>query len=55
MKIGDLKAFHPALTPVLSELTHRTYEAGFQEEHLKDINGGAAFRDQYMGKLANIL
>ena len=54
-KIGDLKVFRPALTPVLSELTGRTYEAGFQEEHLKDINGGAAFRDQYMGKLADIL
>lgn len=54
-KIGDLKVFCPALAPVLSELTRRTYEAGFQEEHLKDINGGAAFRDQYMGKLADIL
>ena len=54
-KIGDLKVFRPKLAPVLSELTGRTYEAGFQEEHLKDINGGAAFRDQYMGKLADIL
>ena len=54
-KIGDLKAFRPTSAPVLSELTRRTYEAGFQEEHLKDINGGAAFRDQYMGKLADIL
>ena len=54
-KLGDLKAFRPKLAPVLSELTGRTYEAGFQEEHLRDINGGAAFRDQYMGKLADIL
>ena len=54
-KIGDLKTFRPRSTPVLSELTGRMYEAGFQEEHLKDINGGAAFRDQYMGKLADIL
>lgn len=42
-KIGDLKAFRPTAAPVLSELTRRTYEAGFQEEHLRDINGGAAF------------
>jgi hypothetical protein len=54
-KMVDLKAFRPASAPVLSELTRRTYEAGFQEEHLTDINGGAAFRDQYMGKLADIL
>jgi len=54
-KMGDLKVFHPSSTPVLSELTGRTYEAEFQEEHLKDINGSAAFQDQYMGKLANIL
>lgn len=54
-RLSDLKAFHPMLTPVLSELTCRTYEVGFQEEHLKDINGGAAFRDQYMWELANIL
>ena len=45
-KIVDLKAFCPTSAPVLSELTRRTYETGFQEEHLKDINGGAAFRDQ---------
>ena len=54
-RIGDLKTFKPAALPELSELMKRTYEAGFQEEHLKDINGGAAFRDQYMGKLADIL
>lgn len=54
-RIDDLKAFRPAATPELSELTKHTYEAGFQEEHLKDINGGAAFQDQYMGKLADIL
>ena len=54
-KIGDLKSFKPIMTPDLAELTKRTYEAGFQEDHLKDINGGAAFRDQYMGKLADIL
>ena len=54
-RIGDLRTFRPITTPELSELTGRTYEAGFQEEHLKDINGGAAFRDQYMGKLADIL
>jgi len=54
-KLSDLKNFKPTATPELSELTKRTYEAGFQEEHLKDINGGAAFRDQYMGKLADIL
>jgi len=55
MKLSDLKNFKLTATPELSELTKHTYEAGFQEEHLKDINGGAAFRDQYMGKLANIL
>ena len=54
-KLGDLKSFKPSVTVDLAELTKRTYEAGFQEEHLKDINGGAAFRDQYMGKLADIL
>ena len=54
-RIGDLRTFRPITTPELSELTGRTYEAGFQEEHLKDINDGAAFRDQYMGKLADIL
>ena len=54
-RISDLKAFKPATTPELSELTKHTYETGFQEEHLKDSNGGAAFRDQYMGKLADIL
>lgn len=54
-RITDLKTFKPATTPELSELTKHTYETGFQEEHLKDINGGAAFRDQYMGKLADIL
>ena len=54
-RIGDLKSFKPSMTSDLAELTKRTYEAGFQEEHLKDINGGAAFRDQYMGKLADIL
>ncbi|KIJ90559.1 hypothetical protein K443DRAFT_15120 [Laccaria amethystina LaAM-08-1] len=54
-RIGDLKAFRPASAPALSELTKHTYETGFQEEHLKDINGGTAFRDQYMGKLADIL
>lgn len=54
-KIGDLKSFKPAATSDLAELTKRTYEAGFQEEHLKDFNGGASFRDQYMGKLADIL
>lgn len=53
--ISDLKTFKPAEAPELSELTKRTYETGFQEEHLKDINGGTAFRDQYMGKLADIL
>lgn len=42
-KIGDLKSFRPTLTLDLAELTKRTYEAGFQEEHLKNINGGAAF------------
>jgi hypothetical protein len=54
-KIGDLKSFKPVTMPDLAELSKRTYEAGFQEEHLKDTNGGAAFRDQYMGKLADIL
>lgn len=54
-KLSDLAAFRPKATPELSELTKRTYEAGFLEEHLKDVNGGAAFRDQYMGKLADIL
>lgn len=54
-RLGDLKSFKPAMTSDLAELTKRTYEAGFQEEHLRDINGGAAFRDQYMGKLADIL
>ena len=54
-KLSDLKMFKPAIAPELSELTRRTYEAGFQEEHLKDVNGGAAFCDQYMGKLADIL
>ena len=54
-RLGDLRVFKPASTPELSELTKRTYEVGFQEEHLKDVNGGAAFRDQYMGKLADIL
>ena len=54
-RLGDLKIFRPRSAPVLSELTRRTYETGFLEEHLKDINGGAAFRDQYMGKLADIL
>ena len=54
-KIGDLKSFKPVVMPDLAELSKRTYETGFQEERLKDINGGAAFRDQYMGKLADIL
>ena len=54
-RIGDLKTFRPASAPALSELMKHTYEIGFQEEHLKGINGGAAFRDQYMGKLADIL
>lgn len=54
-RIGDLKTFKPAMVLELSELMKRTYETGFQEEHLKDINGGAAFRDQHMGKLADIL
>ena len=54
-RITDLRTFKPAVVPELSELTKRTYETGFQEEHLRDINGGAAFRDQYMGKLADIL
>jgi len=54
-KIGNLKSFKPVMMPVLAELSKRTYEVRFQEEHLKDINGGAAFRDQYMGKLADIL
>ena len=40
MKIGDLKVFHPKFTPVLSELPGRMYKAGFQEKHLRDINGG---------------
>ena len=39
-KLSDLRIFRPDTTPELSELTKRTYEAGFQEEHLKDINGG---------------
>ena len=54
-KMSDLRIFKPASAPELSELTKRTYKAGFQEEHLKDVNGGAAIRDQYMGKLADIL
>lgn len=54
-RITDLKTFKLAVTPELSELTKHTYEAGFQEEHLKDINGGASFHDQYIGKLADIL
>ena len=54
-KLSDLRLFKPAIATELSELTKRTYEAGFQEEHLKDVNGGATFRDQYMGKLADIL
>lgn len=53
--IGDLKSFKPALTLDLAELTKWMYKAGFQEEHLKDFNGGTSFRDQYMGKLADIL
>lgn len=53
--LSDLRIFRPDTAPELSELTKRTYEAGFQEEHLKDVNGGVAFRDQYMGKLADIL
>ena len=55
MRLTDLKTFKPRVTPKLSELTKHTYETGFQEEHLRHINGGAAFCDQYMGKLANIL
>jgi len=54
-KLSVLKVFKPTSAPKLSELMRRTYEMGFQEEHLKDVNGGAAFRDQYMGKLADIL
>jgi len=54
-KLSDLKTFKAAVTPELSELTKWTYEAGFQEEHLKDVNGRAASQDQYMGKLADIL
>ena len=54
-KLSDLRKFKPAVAPELLELTRRTYEAGFQEEHLKDVNGGAAFTNQYMGKLADIL
>jgi len=54
-KLSDLRIFKPAVVPELLELMKHTYEAGFQEEHLKDVNGGAAFHDQYMGKLANIL
>ena len=54
-KLSDLTAFRPKAMPELSELTKCTYEAGFLEEHLKDVNGGAAFQDQYMGKLADIL
>ena len=54
-RMCNLKTFKPVETPELSELTKCTYETGFQEEHLKDFNGSAAFRDQYMGKLADIL
>ena len=54
-RIGDLRTFKLSAAPELSELTKCTYETGFQEEHLKDINSGAAFHDQYMGKLTDIL
>jgi len=54
-RISNLKMFKPTMTPELSKLTKHTYETGFQEEHLKDINRSAAFHDQYMGKLADIL
>jgi len=46
-KLSDLKVFKPTSAPELSELTRHTYEMGFQEEHLKDVNGGAAFRQYF--------
>ena len=54
-RIGNLKTFRPTSAPAISKITKNTYESGFQEEHLKDINGGTAFHNQYMGKLADIL
>lgn len=54
-RISNLRTFKLSATPELSELTKHTYETGFQEKHLKDINGGTAFCNQYMGKLADIL
>ena len=50
-----LPRFHPQEKPSLSDLTKRTYDAGFQEAPLTYSKGGSAFMDQYLGKLADIL
>jgi len=39
----------------MKDLTKRTYDTGFQESQLTYMKGRAAFMDQYLGRLADIL
>ena len=51
----SLPKFHSQEPPSMMDLTKRTYDTGFQESPLTYDKGRAAFMDQYLGKLADIL
>ena len=51
----SLPRFRSQEPPSMMDLTKRTYDTGFQESPLTYDKGRAAFMDQYLGKLADIL
>ena len=53
--LAALPRFQLSGPPSMKDLTKRTYDTGFQESQLTYTKGRAAFIDQYMGKLADIL
>ena len=53
--LAALPRFQLSEPPSMMDLTKRTYDTGFQESQLTYMKGRAAFMDQYLGKLADIL
>jgi len=50
-----LPHFHGSESSNMTDLTKWTYNTGFQESSLTYDKGRAAFMDQYLGKLSDIL
>ena len=53
--LSALPRFQLSEPPGMKDLTKRTYDTGFQESQLTYTKGRAAFMDQYLGRLADIL